>query len=126
MNRHLPRFLSRLRSLAASAWRSFAGSGKPENAGMAVTLHPCEAVRSEIAALRQQVEHLTARLGEVERNAEPVIPAPRPGFNLSRRSHVLRLARRGDSSSQIAASLEMPRQEVDLLLKVHQIVMKKV
>ena len=125
MSRHLPRLLSFVRSLAGNASRSFAGSRTPKNAGIAAALHECEAVRSEIAVLRQQVEHLTARLAEVEQNAEPVIPAPRPSFNLSKRSHVLRLARRGDSSSQIAASLEMPRQEVDLLLKVHQIVMKK-
>jgi hypothetical protein len=112
--------------LAASARRWFAGSGTRKDAATAAALHECEAVRSETAALRQQVEQLTLRLAQVEQNAESVIPAPRSAFNLSKRSHVLRLARRGDSSSQIASSLEMPRQEVDLFLKVHQIVMKKV
>ena len=122
MTRHL---MLRLRSLARNAWRWFAGSRARKTAGVAAAVHECEAVRSEIAVLRQQVDQLTARLAEVEQNADPFIPAPRPAFNLSKRSHVLRLARRGDSSSQIASSLEMPRQEVDLLLKVHQIVMKK-
>jgi len=126
MSRHLPRFLLRLRWLAASTRRCFAGSGTRKDAALAAVVHECEGFRSEITVLRQQVQDLTARLTEVERNADPVIPAPRPAFNLSKRSHVLRLARRGDSSSQIASSLEMPRQEVDLLLKVHQIVMKKV
>jgi DNA-binding NarL/FixJ family response regulator len=47
----------------------------------------------------------------------------RPSMNVTRRSQALRLHRKGDSSEQIAAALEVPRQEIDLLLKVHQIVL---
>lgn len=84
-----------------------------------------DAARTEIAALRQSVEALTSRLAEVEHGIEAVPAGVRPAFNVSKRSHVLRLHRRGDSPGQIAANLAMPRQEVDLLLKVHQIVVKK-
>jgi DNA-binding NarL/FixJ family response regulator len=48
---------------------------------------------------------------------------PRPSMNLTRRSQALRLHRKGDSSERIAAALEVPTQEIDLLVKVHQIVL---
>lgn len=44
-------------------------------------------------------------------------------MNLTRRSQALRLHRKGDSSERIAAALEVPRQEIDLLIKVHEIVL---
>jgi transcriptional regulator len=44
-------------------------------------------------------------------------------MNLTRRSQALRLRRKGDSPEQIAETLNMPRQEVSLLLKVHEIVL---
>jgi hypothetical protein len=34
--------------------------------------------------------------------------------------------RRGEGAEQIAAELELPRQEVDLLLKVHRIILSNV
>jgi hypothetical protein len=42
-------------------------------------------------------------------------------MNLSRRSHALRLYRKGGTPEYIAASLAVPRQEIDLLIKVHEI-----
>jgi hypothetical protein len=44
-------------------------------------------------------------------------------MNLSKRSQVLRMHRRGDPPDQIATSLAVPRQEVELLLKVQRIVL---
>jgi hypothetical protein len=55
--------------------------------------------------------------------AEILPGMPKPGMNLTRRSKALRLHRTGASPEQIANSLEVPRQEVDLLLKVHAIVL---
>ena len=77
-----------------------------------------------IQALRAEVEECARRLRELEqRPASPEIPiGPRAGLNLTKRSQALRLHRRGESPAQIAASLDIPRQEVDLLLKVHRIV----
>ena len=51
---------------------------------------------------------------------------PKHGLNLSKRSHALRMHRRGEGAEQIAAALELPRQEVDLLLKVHRIIISNV
>jgi DNA-binding NarL/FixJ family response regulator len=48
---------------------------------------------------------------------------PRPGLNLTTRSQVLRSHRRGESAAQIAKVLQVPLQEVELLLKVHRIVL---
>ena len=59
----------------------------------------------------------------------PVAPPPglpKPGLNLSKRSHALRMHRHGEGAEQIAAALDLPRQEVELLLKVHRIVMSSV
>ena len=44
-------------------------------------------------------------------------------MNLSKRSQVLRMGRRGDTPEQVAAALAVPLQEVDLLVKVHRIVL---
>ncbi len=46
-----------------------------------------------------------------------------PSINLNRRGQVLRLSRRGDSARQIASTLSMRRGEVDLILKVHKMVL---
>ena len=54
--------------------------------------------------------------------AVTVLPAKiRPGLNLTTRSQVLRMHRHGETAENIARVLEVPRQEVDLLLKVHGI-----
>ena len=82
----------------------------------------------ELQALRDTLEGLAAQLHDLQ-NHPPVAPPPglpKPGLNLSKRSHVLRLHRRGEGAEQIASALELPRQEVDLLLKVHRIVLSSV
>ena len=50
-----------------------------------------------------------------------LLAAPRSGLDTTIRSKVLRMHRAGQSSDDIAASLRMPRGEVDLLVKVHEI-----
>jgi hypothetical protein len=82
----------------------------------------------ELQALRDTLEALAAQLHDLQ-NHPPVAPPPglpKPGLNLSKRSHALRLHRRGEGAEQIASALELPRQEVDLLLKVHRIVLSNV
>ena len=53
-------------------------------------------------------------------------PSPRAGLNLSKRSQALRLHRQGEAPDRIASALEVPLQEVDLLIKVHRIVISNV
>jgi hypothetical protein len=77
--------------------------------------------------LTERLESLSSRVQELERApASPVPALPRAGMNLNKRSQALRLHRQGEKTDQIAAALELPRQEVDLLLKVHRIVMANV
>ncbi|HMD50626.1 MAG TPA: hypothetical protein VKG79_16055 [Bryobacteraceae bacterium] len=73
--------------------------------------------------LQLRLENLTGRLREAEERASiPPQPAVvRPGLNLTRRNQVIRLSRRGQPASHIAASLSMPRKEVELLLKIHNL-----
>ena len=44
---------------------------------------------------------------------------PRSGLNLNKRSQVIRMSRRGEQAEKIAASLNLPQREVELLLKVY-------
>jgi hypothetical protein len=44
-----------------------------------------------------------------------------PSLNLTRRAQALRMQRRGESPATIAAALRLPRNEIDLLLKVQKL-----
>ena len=77
---------------------------------------------ASLEAIRERVETLSGQLNDLRR--EPAVHGRvRPGLNLSKRSQALRMHRRGDSPEQIAAALDIPLQELDLLVKVHRIVM---
>ena len=81
-----------------------------------------------IQSVRDSLEALAAQLHDLQ-NHPPVAPPPglpKPGLNLSKRSHALRMHRHGEGAEQIAAALDLPRQEVELLLKVHRIVLSSV
>lgn len=72
--------------------------------------------------LRRQIEQLTARLEESENRAGCMPPAPpKSGLNVTKRTQILRLSRRGDDPANIASTLNIPRREIELLLKVHQL-----
>jgi hypothetical protein len=79
-----------------------------------------------VSELRHLTDGIASRMNEMREQPASSQPAPRAGLNLGKRSQALRMHRRGDSADQIAASLEVPRQEVELLLKVHRIVMSSV
>jgi hypothetical protein len=78
-----------------------------------------------VQSAKTGLEELTAEVRDLGgQGLVTVVPSkPRAGLNLTNRSQVLRLHRRGESSQQIAGMLEIPRQEVELLLKVHRIVL---
>jgi hypothetical protein len=84
-------------------------------------------VRSRLARLdfTLRLDAMNARLQEAEERASsPAPPAPaRHSLNLSKRSQVIRLSRRGERAETIATTLSLPRREVELLLKVHRIVL---
>lgn len=74
------------------------------------------------------IKDLTAQIQELK--AAPATepePAPAPimtmtmqGFNLTTRTKVLRMHRRGETASSIAAALGVQHEEVDLLVKLDQ------
>jgi hypothetical protein len=79
--------------------------------------------------VREAMQALAVQVQDLQRAATgpAVDPAiPRPGLNLNKRSQALRMHRHGESPEQIAVTLQLPRQEVDLLLKVHRIVLSRV
>ena len=81
-----------------------------------------------IQALRDKVDALSAQIHDLQSHPPVASPAglPKPGLNLSKRSQALRMHRHGEGAAQIASALELPRQEVDLLLKVHRIILSSV
>lgn len=83
-------------------------------------------MQSALRATEAKLAELAAEARDrADQPAVTVLPARlRPGLNLTTRSQALRLHRHGESAENIARVLEVPRQEVDLLLKVHGIVIK--
>jgi transcriptional regulator len=80
-------------------------------------------------ALRQKIEQMEAAVSHMERQRQeapvetPVrTPTLRPSLNLTRRTQALRMRRRGESVESIAAALSTPRNEIELLLKVYEMV----
>ena len=86
--------------------------------------HSEEAAREteeQFAALAKKLDHFEAQLAS--RACPPSPASVRPGMNLNKRSQALQLHRRGEPPEAIAAALGLPRQEIDLLVKVHTIVL---
>lgn len=81
----------------------------------------------------QQATQLSAGVGELKKKIEELetaapgseIPTPRAAsLNGTVRSKVLKMHRLGQPVDRIADNLRVPKGEVDLLVKVHQIVMR--
>jgi hypothetical protein len=84
------------------------------------SLRPLE---DSLQKLRNELEQIHTGLREVEERVShsPALPPPKSGINLTTRYQVLRMSRRGERPEQIAAALSLPQNEVELLLKVHQL-----
>lgn len=84
-------------------------------------------LEAALESTQQSVDGLAAEVRDLQQQgpaAAMPAPPPRAGLNLSTRSQALRMHRRGDAPAQIAAALEVPLQEIELLLKVHRIVLE--
>ena len=79
-------------------------------------------LRSAAIRDRKKMEAIASRIAEasVPRETEMVLipAAPRPGMNVSKRVHAMRMVRRNEDVSRIAAALNVPRREVELLIRV--------
>ncbi|MGA3239317.1 MAG: hypothetical protein ABSG03_23830 [Bryobacteraceae bacterium] len=80
-----------------------------------------EAAQTQYAAVASELQS-----AKLQPPVEILPGTPRPSMNVTRRSQALRLHRQGDSPERIAAALEVPRQEIDLLVKVHQLVLNNI
>jgi hypothetical protein len=80
------------------------------------------ALEAELAA---KVELLDERWKELSQiSGLLVAPAPpRSGLNVNKRSQALRLSRRGETPREIATTLAIPQNEVELLVKVQKIML---
>jgi DNA-binding NarL/FixJ family response regulator len=85
-----------------------------------------EPLEAKVVQMSVEMDELRERLGE--RDADRPAPAGWPqevaGVNLNRRGQVLRLRRRGRTVEEIASTLEIPRGEVELMVKVHELSQK--
>jgi hypothetical protein len=79
---------------------------------------------SIVAGLKWEVTSLADRLALLESEARESTAAVaiRSGMNLSKRTQALRQYRLGQPPEEIARTLDMPKTEVNLLLKVHRII----
>lgn len=70
--------------------------------------------------LKTQLAELAARVLEAEERTGVLVPPapPKSGLNLNKRTQVIRMSRRGERAENIAASLNLPQREVELLLKI--------
>ena len=75
--------------------------------------------------LKVQLHELAERLRDAEERAGIPLapPSVKASFNLNKRTQILRMSRRGERSENIAASLSLPWREVELLLKIHSLVL---
>jgi len=87
-----------------------------------------EACLAALMSMRAGLDGLASQIQDMRQQPTiaPVPPPPKPGLNLSKRSQALRMHRRGDTPGQIATALDVPLQEVNLLLKVHRIVINQI
>ena len=72
-----------------------------------------------------KMEILDERWKELSQISSVLVPPPPPrsGLNLNKRSQALERHRRGETPPEIAAALAIPRNEVELLVKVQRIVL---
>jgi hypothetical protein len=115
-----------LAAIALAAFALFDGRMRVHAAEARLAAHGAE-FESDIAALRAAHEALAAQWKEMPQQVFHLpTTGPRPNLNLGKRSQALRMHRRGDTPEQIAAALEIPLQELELLLKVHRIVISTI
>ena len=79
-----------------------------------------ERQRQEIGEIREDLKHMEERMSLLTPSAPKT-----NGINLVKRTQVLQLARRGNRADQIASCLQVPQNEVDLVLKVHRTMVRQ-
>src|SRR3974377_2207563 len=70
---------------------------------------------------RKRLDDIATRLKEAESSPEPVYTPPpvRSALNTNKRIQAVRMLRRNEDVSHVAAVLGMTRSEVELLVRIH-------
>ena len=91
--------------------------------GMTAIQQDLQNSQAEITQLQQRLAEAVAKIQDAEERAGVLVPptSPGSGLNVSRRTQVIRMSRRGDGAETIATSLHLPKREVELVLKVHRL-----
>ena len=86
------------------------------------------ALAEAISAVRASLDGVRAEIRAIQEQTEMLVPPipTKSGLNLNKRGQVLQMYRRGQSPEQISVSLGLPLTEIELLIKVHQIVLEQV
>jgi hypothetical protein len=115
-----------LGALCVGQFFSFKKSFKKEATQAVAGVRDFESLEARVAHLVAEMDELRERSGERDAGRPaPVGWAPEvAGVNLNRRGQVLRLRRRGRTVEEIASTLQMPRGEVELMVKVHELSQK--
>ena len=79
-----------------------------------------KAVGASVNSLSAEIQGIREGVRELEMT--PTIVTPAEGLNLTKRAQALRMSRRGEPIPTIAASLRVPQNEVELLLKIQRLV----
>ena len=79
-----------------------------------------------IAAMLERLDQAASQAASPDPQWDAEGPAPpyislRSGMNLSRRTQALRLLRQGEDVSHVAAALAVPRGEIELLIRVQEL-----
>lgn len=87
--------------------------------------------RSHVQKTRTRLDEVRLQLQNVQlQNSQRTMPDPPPatppvalrsGMNLTKRTQALRLLRRGEDISHVAAALGVPRREIELLVRVQKL-----
>ncbi len=108
--------------LGVSLW--LFGSLKIEMARVRSLAEVSEVVRdgdsAAIRVLKAELEKLRESMTGLEQT-RPTRIAPANGLNLTKRAQALRMHRRGEPVTSIAAALETPGNEIALMLKVQEL-----
>jgi hypothetical protein len=70
--------------------------------------------------LAKKIEEVESAMADIQAAAPAPMLTVRPSINLTKRAQALRMRRRGESLESITAALSVPRNEIELLLKVHE------
>ena len=74
-----------------------------------------------LVRFQSRLEELGERLRQAEERPASAPAPPRAGLNLNNRAQALRMLRRGIDAQTIATSLNLPRPEIEMLIRVQRL-----